>query len=146
MRHMFPTLVLWAATLCAGNAAAQRSAPGDDSLYRAWGGKAGIEAVMRDFVPRLEADARIGRFFRKEGREHLVAMLTEQLCEQAGGPCRYEGAPMGPVHRDLDIGRAEFNALVEVLQVSMQAKGIAFSAQNAMLARLAPLHREIVTR
>lgn len=120
--------------------------PADDSVYRAWGGKPGIRAVMEDFVPRLEADPRIGRFFHKEGREHLIAMLTEQLCQESGGPCTYDGAPMGPVHASLDISKGDFNALVAVLQQSMDAKGIPFTAQNGMLARLAPMHREIITK
>lgn len=120
--------------------------PADDSVYRAWGGQQGIRAVMEDFVPRLEADARIGRFFRREGRERLVALLTDQLCQESGGPCRYEGAPMGPVHASLDISKGDFNALVAVLQQSMEAKGIPFQAQNGMLARLAPMHREIIAK
>ena len=145
---MSPTRYLAAAALALGCSfcapAGAQARPADDSLYRAWGGKAGIRAVMEDFVPRLEADPRIGRFFRKDGRERLVSMLTEQLCQESGGPCKYTGAPMGPVHESLNIGKAEFNALVEVLQVSMDAKGIPFRAQNGMLARLAPMHREIV--
>ena len=52
---------------------------------------------------------------------------------------------MKDVHADMDITKADFNALVEVLQVSMEAKGIPFGAQNRMLARLAPMHREVVT-
>lgn len=118
----------------------------DDSVFQAWGGKPGIKAVMEDFVPRLEADPRIGRFFRKEGRERLVVQLTEQLCYESGGPCKYEGAPMGAMHASMNISKGDFNALVEVLQQSMDAKGIKFSAQNGMLARLAPMHREIITQ
>lgn len=150
MRLSRPLVLASLALALAGGAVAQTpppsGPPADDSLYRAWGGKDGIRAVMEDFVPRLEADARIGHLFRKEAaaREHLVAMLTEQLCQESGGPCRYSGAPMDLVHRDLNIGKAEFNALVEVLQVSMQAKGIPFRAQNRMLARLAPMHRQII--
>ncbi len=128
-----------------GGALAQ-TASSDDALYRAWGGKAGIRAVMDDFVARLPADARIGSFFKDVNRENLATQLTDQLCQQAGGPCVYEGAPMAPVHADMKLGKAEFNALIEVLQQSMAAKGIAFAAQNAMLARLAPMHRQIVTR
>lgn len=120
--------------------------PADDSVYKAWGGKPGIRAVMEDFVPRLEADPRIGRFFRKEGRERLITMLTEQLCQESGGPCKYEGAPMGPVHASMNITKGDFNALVAVLQQSMDAKGVPFSAQNGMLARLAPMHREIISQ
>ena len=133
-------------TLTLAGAAGGQTAPVDDRLYRAWGGEEGIRATMEDFFVRLRADPRTAPFFKDSNREHLVRQLTDQLCELAGGPCKYEGAPMGPAHRDLDIGKAEFNALVEVLQQSMDARGIPFRAQNAMLARLAPMHREIVTR
>jgi hemoglobin len=118
----------------------------DDDLFRAWGGKDGIRAVMDDFVPRLERDPRIGHFFRLEPktREHLARQLTEQLCQLAGGPCRYSGPDMKVAHQDLEIGRAHFNALVEVLQVSMAEHGVPWAAQRAMLARLAPMHREVI--
>ncbi len=121
------------------------TAHADDSLYQAWGGKAGIRAVMDDFVPRLFADPRTAPFFKDTNRKNLIEQLTDQLCQQAGGPCEYTGAAMKPVHADMGIGRRDFNALVEILQQSMDAKGIPFSAQNGMLARLAPMHREIVT-
>jgi hemoglobin len=52
---------------------------------------------------------------------------------------------MGPMHESLEIRHRDFNALVEVLQQSMAARGIPFEAQNRMLARLAPMHREIIT-
>lgn len=134
------------AGLMACGAASAQMKPADDSVYQAWGQKAGIRAVMEDFFVRLQADARTGPFFKNASRERLVTQLTEQLCQESGGPCTYQGAPMGPVHAGMGVGRAEFNALVEVLQMSMDAKGIPFSAQNGMLARLAPMHRDIVTQ
>jgi hemoglobin len=138
MNKLISLLVLGLASLVAQAQAA------DDSLYQAWGGKAGIQAVMQDFVPRLEADPRIGRHFKREGRDNLVKQLTDQLCQVSGGPCIYGGAPMDKVHRDLDITKADFNALVEVLQASMNTKGVPFRAQNGMLARLAPMHRQVI--
>ena len=118
----------------------------DDSVYRAFGEKAGIASLMNDFVGRLKADVRIGHFFKDTKASYLAEQLTDQLCKVSGGPCVYEGAPMLPSHRDLAIGRADFNALVEVLQDAMNARGIPFATQNQMLALLAPMHREIVTR
>ena len=131
-------------TLGHGLAAAQTS-PIDDSLYKAFGEKAGLAALMEDFVPRLVQDKRIASFFKDTNQSNLTQQLTEQLCMLSGGPCTYRGAPMKDVHADMGITKGDFNALVEVLQISMDAKGIAFSAQNRMLARLAPMHREIVT-
>jgi len=49
-------------------------------------------------------------------------------------------------HADLGITKADFNALVEVLQTSMDAKGITFRSQNQLLALLAPMHRDIITK
>jgi hemoglobin len=140
MRRIAPAWLL-ALLLAAGHAHAA-----DDSLYRAFGEKAGLSSLMTDFVKRLKADARIGHYFKDTKASFLAAELTDQLCMVAGGPCAYEGEPMPKSHRELEISRADFNALVEVLQDAMDAKGIPFATQNQMLARLAPMHREIVTR
>lgn len=131
--------------LTGANAFAQAPPP-NDAIYQAWGGKAGIRAVMDDFVPRLFADPRMAPFFKGVDQDNLTVQLTDQLCQQSGGPCVYKGKEMKMIHEDLNIGRGDFNALVEILQQSMDAKGIPFSAQNGMLARLAPMHREIVTK
>ena len=52
---------------------------------------------------------------------------------------------MKTAHEGMEITRAHFNALVEVLQASMDAKGISFQRQNQILALLAPMHRDTVT-
>lgn len=145
---MLRTLSIAAVTLgiIVSTSAWAQSKPADDSVYQAWGGKDGIHAVMEDFFVRLQADARTGPFFKNASRERLVFQLTEQLCQESGGPCTYQGRPMGPLHASMNIGKGDFNALVAVLQQSMDAKGIPFSAQNGMLARLAPMHREIITQ
>lgn len=122
------------------------SAQTTDVLYQALGGKAGIQAVMDDFVPRLKADARIGSHFKDTNSKHLAEQLTLQLCQLAGGPCQYEGPDMKSAHEHMDLRRADFNALVEQLQLSMAAKGIPFATQNRMLALLAPMHRDIVSQ
>jgi hemoglobin len=62
----------------------------------------------------------------------------------SGGSCVYEGETMKNSHAEMKIRKADFNALVEVLQQSMDRQGIPFSVQNRLLARLAPMHRDIV--
>ena len=115
-------------------------------LYIAFGERAGIAALMDDFVVRLKADQRTAPFFEKTNLPELARGLTDQLCMLSGGPCKYSGATMKKAHDDLDIRRRDFNALVEVLQDSMGARGIPFSTQNRMLALLAPMHRDVVTK
>ena len=141
MRTRLKTALL--ALLLAGTCAAHA---GDDALYRALGDQAGVASLMTDFVTRLKRDARTEIFFRQTRVDGLAEALTDQVCVLAGGPCKYEGATMAKAHADLAIGRADFNALVEVLQDTMSAQGIAFGDQNRLLALLAPMHRDIIKR
>jgi hemoglobin len=53
---------------------------------------------------------------------------------------------MKTAHEGMGVRTSHFNALVEVLQESMDAKKIPFTVQNRMLALLAPMHRDIITK
>jgi hemoglobin len=131
------------ATFVTASAFAQ-TAPTDDALYREFGGEPGLVKLMDDFLVRLLADPRMNPFFKDSDQKHLKAQLVAQFCEVSGGPCKLVGPNMKKAHSGFDITTSNFNALVEDLQQSMDAQGIAFSAQNRMLAKLAPMHREIV--
>lgn len=118
----------------------------DDSLYQALGGSAGIRRVVADFVPALQADTRINAAFEGVDMARLTTKLEEQFCLVSGGPCTYSGKDMQTIHEDLKVTHAHFNALVEDLQAAMQRNDVAPRTQNRLLARLAPMHREIVTK
>ena len=75
----------------------------------------------------------------------MMRQLVEQFCVILGGDCTYSGRDMRSSHAGLGIDRADFNRLVEVLQVAMDQHGVPFRAQNKLLAKLAPMHREVVT-
>ncbi len=94
---------------------------------------------------RLLADPRTGPHFKPANQQRVKEQLVDQFCALGGGPCEYKGADMKSSHSNLDIKKSDFNALVEVLQQSMDAKGIAFTRQNQMLALLAPMNRDIIT-
>jgi hemoglobin len=118
--------------------AAAQAAPQNDQLYKAFGEKTGLIALMDDFMVRLLADPRTGPHFRPSNQQRVKEQLVDQLCALSGGPCIYKGADMKSAHANLDIKKSDFHALVEVLQQSMDAKGIPFRRQNEMLALLAP--------
>jgi len=137
-------IVALCAALALAAAHAQSAPAADDTLFRALGARPGIDRIVDDFVPRLVADPRMSEFFKKANQAHLKQMLAEQFCVVAGGPCTYTGLPMKTAHQDMDISKGDFNALVEVLQASMDARHVPFATQNQLLARLAPMHRDIV--
>lgn len=139
LRGVALTAALLASIVASGLAHA-----GDDALYQSLGGRPGLVALMDDFMDRLLADARMRPFFKDANQQHVKEELVAQFCELAGGPCKRQGPDMKQAHEAMDITRADFNALVEVLQQSMAARGIAFRIQNRLLALLAPMHRDIV--
>jgi len=144
MRRVIPALVLACAGFVICTTAEAQSKPADDSVYQAFAQKAGMQILMEAFFTRPQADAPTAPFFKGANRANLAEQLADQLCQEPGGRCVHQGAPIGPVHRDLDIGKELLDTRVEVLQQSMAAQGIALRAQNAMLARLAPVHRDII--
>lgn len=112
--------------------------------FEAFGGTAGIQKVTDDFVDLLYKDPRIDPFFKDTNERRLRRTLAEQFCVELEGPCTYSGRDMKSSHKGFDIRMEHFNGLVEVLQVAMDRNDVPFWAQNKLLAKLAPMYRDIV--
>ena len=144
MKKILSCIAFAAAGLCLAGTSSAQSAASHDQLYQAFGAKAGLVTLMDDFMQRLVADPRTEPYFKPANQQRIKEQLVEQLCALAGGPCVYSGADMKSSHQSLGIKKSDFHALVEVLQQSMDAKGIPFYKQNEMLALLAPMNRDII--
>lgn len=94
----------------------------------------------------MAEDLRIVKRFANADIAKLQTLLEEQICDVADGPCTYSGRDMLETHRGMKIREAEFNALVEDLQLAMTQLSIPNGTQNELLAKLAPMHRDIVDR
>ncbi|MEO7433668.1 MAG: group 1 truncated hemoglobin [Dokdonella sp.] len=127
--------------------AAENPAPADPSLlpvFKQFGEKPGLVALMDDFMIELVSDPRTRPFFADTDQKHIKAELVDQFCVILGGPCTYTGKDMKKTHSGLTIDEAAFNALVEDLQIAMDKHDIPFRAQNKLLQKLASMHREVV--
>lgn len=111
-----------------------------------FGGMPGLAALMEDFMANLVADPRTSPHFEGKDLPRIKRELAEQFCVILGGDCTYTGRDMRTAHAGMGIDRAAFNALVEDLQLAMDKHKVPFRAQNKLLAILAPMHREAVTR
>ena len=114
------------------------------SLYHAMGGEEKLRPMVHLFVRKLVSDIRISKYFKGTNLKQLEEHLYEQICELAQGPCIYHGDPMYEVHKGLKLKQADFNALAEDLQDAMQEFNIKYSTQNKLIAKLAPMYRDIV--
>jgi hemoglobin len=118
----------------------------DDSTYQGLGGRQGIKNIVATLVTLVQADPRIRESFSDSDMKHVAMRLEEQFCMLSGGPCKYEGEPMKETHGGLKVTNAQFNALAEDLQIAMERHGVPSSVQNKLVARLAPMQRDIVTK
>ena len=117
-----------------------------DGAWRAFGGRDGVTRIVDAFVSRNLADPRIGDIFKGQDTVRLRRVLAEQFCLLLGGGCAYTGRSMKDAHKDMGIQSADMGALVENLQWAMRREGVPFFAQNRLLAKLAPMKRDIVGR
>ncbi|MDI1252994.1 group 1 truncated hemoglobin [Thermomonas sp.] len=115
-------------------------------LLHDFGGKAGLTTIVGTFMDNMMADPRTQPFFANVDRERVKRELTEQFCVILGGDCVYTGRDMRTTHAGLKIDRNNFNALVEDLQLAMDTHKVPFRSQNKLLAILAPMHREAITK
>jgi hemoglobin len=145
-------LIVLALLLAAAPATAQPTAATapvistDGKLFAEFGGREGLVKIVDDLFVNVDADPRINTFFEPAKREQTKARLVEQFCVVLGGGCTYGGKDMKAAHKNLGIQKADFNALVENLQKAMDKNGVPFSAQNKLLAALAPQHRDMVEK
>jgi hemoglobin len=120
--------------------------PDLSGVFTDFGGMPGMTALMEDFMQVMLEDPRLKPFFEHADQPRIKRQLAEQFCAILNGGCAYSGRDMKATHAAFAIDRADFNALVEDLQIAMERRKIPFSSQNKLLAVLAPMHREVINR
>jgi hemoglobin len=118
---------------------------GEDML-RAFHGREGIDRLVERFVALNIADPRIADILKGQDLVRFRRVLKEHFCYILNGGCDYSGRSMKDAHRNMGVQQADMGALVENLQAAMRAEHIGFGAQNRFLAKLAPMHRDVVER
>jgi hemoglobin len=151
LRSLMFTIAL-AAAACGGKKPAnttttQADTSGTKPLYDRLGGVDAIKAVVKDFVEeRVAKDSRINARFGNADIPHLEQMLTDQICNATGGPCKYTGKNMKEAHAGMGINDAEFGALVEDLKASLAKFNVPQKEQDELIGALAKMHDDIVEK
>lgn len=116
------------------------------SLYADLGEQPGIERLVAKAMTIWNADPRVGPTFEDTNLTRFKRMLAEQICNITGGGCSYSGRSMADAHKGLHLATVQFNALAEDLQTAMEQLDLSYSVQNRLLALLAPMYRDVVSR
>jgi hemoglobin len=117
-----------------------------DRLWQAFGEAEGTRRIVEETVRLSVEDPRIADIFKSRDLVRLRRTLFEQFCYILGGGCAYTGRDMKAAHKDMGLQVADLNALIEHLQVAMRRENVPFHAQNRLLAKLAPMKRNVIER
>ena len=118
----------------------------DLSTFQEFGEKEGLTRVVNDMMINLLANEKTRPFFEKADQVHIKEKLVEQFCMLLDGPCTYSGQNMKRAHKGHEINTSQFYALVESLQAAMVKNRIDQRAQNKLLSKLAPMHKDIINK
>ncbi len=114
------------------------------TLYDDLGGQAGIDAIVDNFIKGIAADPEILPYFVDSHVSRFREKVTEHFCHISDGPCQYTGDNMVDIHIGMDINENHFNRVVDLLYNAMEQENIPHRIQNRLIARLAPLRKDII--
>lgn len=117
-----------------------------DKVFAAFGGKDGIDRIADRFVAGVMAHRRTADLIDPSDHAKARQAAAAQFCFVLGGPCPEQTAEIIGGAGGMGLSTAQFNAMLEELQAAMWAEGIPNWAQARLIAKLAPMHRVMVTR
>lgn len=138
MRRICVCLLVWFVTACA-----TATKP---TLYEHLGGNVAITKLVDGLLVKIEQDPRIVHHFKDTDIARFRSKLIEQLCQVSDGPCQYTGSTMQESHTGFQITAADFDRLLQHLIDVMTDLKIPLAAQNDLLARLAPMYKDVTYR
>lgn len=117
------------------------------SLYERLGGYDAIATVANDLLPRMQADAQLGRFYQHRGEDGLRRsrqLLIDFLCSSAGGPLYYTGRDMKITHKGMKISESDWSAFLGYLNATLDALQVPQSERNEVVALMQSTKADIV--
>jgi hemoglobin len=114
-------------------------------LYDSLGGAAGLEALVDRLYARVLADPLLSPWFESIDLPKLKGHQHAFLAVALGGPHAYAGRSLGHAHAAIDLTHEAFDAMLGHLAGTLAEFGADEHAVEAVLTKLAPLERDIVS-
>ncbi len=116
------------------------------TLYDQLGGEPGIDRIVKNLIQNIGHDEQVFHYFAEANVKRFREHLAWHLCDISDGPCTYSGDTMKQIHDGMEINERDFNHLVDLLIEAMYEADVPHPVQNQLLARLAPLRKDIIYR
>ena len=120
------------------------------TLYERLGGVYAIATVVDDFIDRIMDDPRLNANPKVDEAHHKVApagfkyLVTEQVCQAAGGPQRYTGRTMHDSHAHLEITEPQWQAFLDDFKQSLDKFDVPQTEQAELFAIVESTRQDIL--
>jgi len=121
-------------------------APSTVRLFDRLGGTGGIRKIVEAWLRVIVADGRINSYFANSDFAELREALADQICELAGGPCRYTGKDMREAHAGMKLRGADFAAILEDLDKAMVQLQLGSDERQALRDPFVAMQADVVGR
>lgn len=124
--------------------------PAPQSLYDRLGGVYSVAAVVDDFIDRLLSDSivtankNVTAAMQHITKAGLKFLITEMVCEAAGGPQKYTGRSMKESHKNLNISETEWAASVKDFVTTLEKFKVPEKEKGELLAIVGSTKSDIV--
>ena len=118
-----------------------------DSLYNRLGGYEGIAGFAENLLPRLQADAQLGRFWQHRGDDGIARekqLLIDFLGAKSGGGMYYTGRDMQTTHKGMKINDSDWSVFIEHIHGTLKELGVSGQTFDDVIAFASSLKTEIV--
>lgn len=121
------------------------------SLWDRLGGESAVRAVMRDSLALAAQDPKVN--FTRDGRfkarspadvTRVEQLLVEFVSEHTGGPLKYTGRAMKPLHASMKITDDEFNALGAIVISVMKKYDVPQKEIDELMGIIASTRADVV--
>jgi pimeloyl-ACP methyl ester carboxylesterase len=124
----------------AERASRQREKP----LYERLGGRDAIHAVTKDIIELHFTEAVTKPLTRGVDKEKLIALVTEWLCQAAGGAEKYTGRDMVTAHAHLGMTDVHFMAAGDQILRCLKKHGVPEPEIQEVLCAIIAHHDDVV--
>ena|SRR5258706_9363913 len=117
------------------------------TLYARLGGYDAIAKVADDLSPRLQAAARLARYWQNRGADGIKRekqLLIDFLAASAGGPMYYTGRDMKTSHQGMKVREADWTAFLSHLHATLDAFKVPQAECDDVLAFVQSTKADIV--
>ena len=142
---------------------AENPAPEKTTLYERLGGEPRIRLIVDDFVKRALEDPRVnwsragvtkGGLFRRDRSvewqptpqnvQKLKNRFVQFISLASGGPAQYDGKAIKPLHANMKISKAEFDATIGDLKATLDSLNVPNDVQKDLLSIFESTRPQIV--